>query len=180
MIRFDRLFLLGVLTLAFLTGCPPKQPVAATTSGDLAASGDDDGEGLASNTPITSEEIQTLQENFAKVHFGFDRSELDEATRAVLSANADILIRHPDVQVRIEGHADHYGSDLYNLALGQRRADVVTRYLVDLGVAPNQLAVISYGEERPLVGDGDAEAEAVNRRAEFLVVVGGEVVRSSY
>lgn len=179
MIRFDRLSLLALLTLPLLLGCPPKQPVAAATSGDLSASHADDA-GFEEGAPITQEEIRTLQENFARVHFDFDRSDLDEATRGVLSANAEILMRHPSVEVRVEGHADRYGSDIYNLALGQRRADVVKRYLVDMGVADAQLGVISYGEERPLVDEGDAAKEAPNRRAEFLVVVGGDVVRSSY
>jgi peptidoglycan-associated lipoprotein len=180
MIRFDRLSLFALLALPLLMGCPPKQPLAASTSGDLSAGDADDGTGIADNAPITAQEIRTLQENFAKVHFEFDRSELDDATRGVLAANAEILMRHADVQVRVEGHADSYGSDIYNLALGQRRADSVLRYMIDLGVAENQLAVISYGEERPLVNTGDAKAEAPNRRAEFLVVVGGDVVRSSY
>ncbi len=179
MIRFDRLPLFALLALPLLMGCPPKQPDAVATSGDLSGR-TDDGVGIAANGPITQEEINTLHENFAKVHFEFDRSDLDEATRGVLSANAEILMRHPTVQVRVEGHADSYGSDIYNLALGQRRADSVLRYMVDLGVAPAQLDVISYGEERLLVEAADAGQEAPNRRAEFLVVVGGDVVRSSY
>ncbi len=180
MIRFDRLPLFALITLPLLMGCPPKQPDALATSGDLTGTSDDDAAGIADNAPITQEEINTLQENFAKVHFEFDRSELDEPTRSVLAANAQILMAHRDVQVRVEGHADSYGSDIYNLALGQRRADSVLRYLTDLGVSAKQLDVISYGEERPLVDAGEQGKEAPNRRAEFLVVVGGEIARSSY
>ena len=178
MIRFDRLLALPLVLLAF--GCAPKQVGAlATTSGDLAA-GAEDGAGLDGHGPITQAELDTLQANFLRVQFEFDKADLDAPSRDVLQANAEILMRHRDVRVRVEGHADHYGEDIYNLALGQRRADSVRRYLVDLGVQQAQLDTISFGEERPLVADGTTESEAVNRRAEFFVIVGGQTVRSSY
>ncbi len=170
----------------FLLGCPPKQPNTATTSGDLSGSADagaDEGSQTVGDSTITQRELDTLRANFERVHFDFDSSVLEEASRGILAANAEILVKHPDVVVRVEGHADHWGSDIYNLALGQRRADAVRKYLVDLGVATGQLEVISYGEERPLIGDqGDKDAEAPNRRAEFLVIVSGEQgqVGSSY
>lgn len=180
MVRFIRpLLFLALVSLA--VGCAPKQTVGpATTSGDLSNQSGLDGEGIGEPGPITQAELQTLRENFARVHFEFDRADLEEPSRAVLQANADILIRHPDVKVRVEGHADHYGSDIYNLALGQRRADAVKRYLTDLGVGARQLDAISYGEERPLVAEADQGKEAPNRRAEFLVIVGGETAQSSY
>ena len=180
MIRFDRLPLFALLALPLLMGCPPKQPDALATSGDLSGSSADDGHGIADTGKITQEEINTLHENFSKVHFEFDRSELDDATRGVLSANAEILLRHRDVQVRVEGHADSYGSDIYNLALGQRRGDTVKGYLLDLGVPASQLSVISYGEERPLVDDMDRQKESPNRRAEFVVTAGSDKAASSY
>ncbi len=180
MIRFTRgLFFLALISLA--VGCAPKQTTGpATTSGDLSNQ-NAELDGFGEHGPITEAELQTLRENFARVHFDFDKAELAQPSRDVLSANADILIRHPDVKVRVEGHADHYGSDIYNLALGQRRADAVKRYLTDLGVGTSQLDSISYGEERPLVAEAATkDKEVLNRRAEFLVIVGGESVESSY
>ncbi len=165
------------------TGCPPDRGAAAKTSGDIAAEGatSDAGDELVGDSTITRRELDLLRSNFERVHFDFDSSTLDEPSREILAANADILVKHPDVRVRVEGHADHWGSDIYNLALGQRRAEAVRGYLTALGVSSAQLELISYGEERPLVGDGERSAEAPNRRAEFLVIVAGEsAIGSSY
>jgi len=185
MVRFKQVAILASLGAALIltSGCTANRAASATTSGDLSAQGGaQDGETDGSQNPITSEELETLRANFERVHFDFDRAELDSESREVLAANAAILLDHPDVRVRVEGHADHWGSDIYNLALGQSRAEVVRRYLSDLGVRDNQIEVISYGEERPLVGDADRTAEAPNRRAEFLVITGDDAVtvESSY
>jgi peptidoglycan-associated lipoprotein len=175
MTRFEGSLFVMALAGALASGCSHK-----VTSVVAAPAPEADDAAASASQAITEAELDTLQANFNKVHFGFDRADLDAGSRSILAENAAILAAHPDVQIRVEGHADRWGSDLYNLALGQRRADAVRRYLEDYGVAPDQLKVISYGEERPLVGEADAEAEAPNRRAEFLVIVGGEVARSSY
>ena len=74
------------------------------------------------------------------------------------------------VRVSIEGHCDQRGSDEYNLALGERRARAAMEYLVSLGVAPDRLQVISYGEEMPLDSGSSEDAWARNRRDEFKVL----------
>jgi len=177
MIRFNPASLLSLVALVALSaGCPPKtQTVVATYSGQAQPEGAD-----AATSEITDEELETLRANFNRVHFEYDRSSLTEDTRKALRENAEILLAHRDVAVQIEGHADHWGSDIYNLALGQRRAETVKNYLIDFGVLPGQLSIISYGEERPLVGDGDRMTEAPNRRAEFTVTTGNEKAASSY
>jgi peptidoglycan-associated lipoprotein len=71
------------------------------------------------------------------------------------------------VSVRIEGHCDERGSDEYNLALGEKRAQSVKTYMISLGVPAERMSIISYGEEIPLVMGHDEEAWAQNRRAEF-------------
>jgi len=158
--------------LAALTGCPPKAPVE-TASGAQDADEDTNASTPFENSDITAEELETLVKNFERVHFDFDKSELDEPSRAILAANAEILLAHPELQVKVEGHADRWGSDIYNLALGQKRAESVKSYLLNMGVLASQLKVISFGEERPLTGEGDRTAEAPNRRAEFFVTVKG-------
>ena len=101
------------------------------------------------------------------IQFGFDSSILDAATRAEIEAAAACLRDSTDF-VRVEGHTDDRGTTEYNLALGQRRADAVARYLVGLGVAPSRVQAISYGEERP-AGTGTGERIwAQNRRVEVL------------
>ena len=69
----------------------------------------------------------------ARVHFDFDRAVLSEAAREILSRNAKVLLAHPDIHIRVEGHCDDRGSTQYNIALGERRATTVKKYLTNLG-----------------------------------------------
>ena len=147
--------------VAFLVGCK-KQPVAATT------------EPVATLAPapvtIPAAQIQQLQENFSRVHFAFDSAELTAEGKAALSANAAILARHPSLMIEVQGHADERGSTDYNLALGQRRAEQVRQHLLAQGIASWRIAVISYGEERPLDFAEGEVAWSQNRRAEFRIL----------
>lgn len=102
-----------------------------------------------------------------KVFFDFDAYTLNALAREVLARNAEWLRQTPEARLTIEGHCDERGSDEYNLALGQRRADAAKNYLVGLGIAADRLTSISYGEERPAVAGSDESAWSQNRRAEF-------------
>lgn len=163
------------LALSALTGCPPKVAVdtasgAQETDADAVVAESNPFEG----SDLTSAELETLVANFERVQFSFDAADLDDPSREVLAANADILLAHPELQIKVEGHADRWGSDIYNLALGQSRAESVKTYLLNMGVLASQLQVISFGEERPLTAEGDRDVEAPNRRAEFFVTVKDE------
>jgi peptidoglycan-associated lipoprotein len=171
------------LALGALTGCPPKA-VVDTASGAQDA---DESTTVSADKPfdgsdLTGAELETLVTNFERVHFDFDNSELDQPSRDVLAANSEILLAHPELQIKVEGHADRWGSDIYNLALGQSRAESVKSYLLNMGVLASQLQVISFGEERPLTAEGTRDVEAPNRRAEFFVTVKDEAqaVGNSY
>ena len=101
------------------------------------------------------------------VYFGFNTSDLTDETRDALTQNAEYLRKHTGTKIQIEGHCDERGSTEYNLALGERRALAVKQYLTKVGIDPNRLELISFGEERladPGMGD---DAHAKNRRAEF-------------
>ena len=87
-----------------------------------------------------------------------------------MTANATILQLDPELKVSIEGHCDDRGSDEYNLSLGERRAQSVRAYLVSLGIEPQRLTTISYGEEKPLDTANNEMAWAKNRRAEFKLL----------
>ena len=105
---------------------------------------------------------------FETVYFDFDKSDLRQDARTILSKNAEILLKNKALKkVRIEGHCDERGSAEYNMALGERRANSVQQYLVTLGVQPDRLSVISYGKEKPAVIGSSEEVWAKNRRAEF-------------
>jgi len=183
-LRLVALFPLLLLAIAMLlsSACmKDKTATAGTHSGSVATSESGTTEAVVeAPTPITEAELEILRANFYRVNFEFNSADLGQSTREVLAANAELLMRHPDVSVQIEGHSDHWGSSIYNLALGQRRADSVYRYLASYGVSEMQLKVISFGEERPIVAEGNRSSEAPNRRAEFLVLSGVQAAASSY
>ena len=99
------------------------------------------------------------------VYFDFDVSNVSEQFSDVLDAHAKFLSANSDVKVLIEGHADERGTPEYNIALGERRAKSVVTYLENMGVNANQLTVVSYGEEKPMVKDRSESAFTKNRRA---------------
>ncbi len=103
-----------------------------------------------------------------RIHFDFDQSVIRADARETLARNAAHLAANPGVQIRVEGHCDERGTTEYNLALGERRAKSAFQYLMDLGVDPNRMHVVSYGEEIPLDPRHNEDAWAMNRRAEFV------------
>ena len=105
----------------------------------------------------------------ANIYFEFDRAELNPDARVVLGNMADWLTKNPDYFLRIEGHCDERGTNEYNLALGDQRAESAKAFLVDLGVQGSRLSTISYGEERPLDPGHNEEAWAKNRRGHFTI-----------
>ena len=102
------------------------------------------------------------------VHFDLDSSSLTSNARHELAANADWIKSHSAITVQIEGHCDKRGSNEYNLALGERRAKAVKKYLIGLGIDSKRLTVISYGEEKPIDSADSEDAYAKNRRANFV------------
>ncbi|HDQ44423.1 MAG TPA: peptidoglycan-associated lipoprotein Pal [bacterium] len=107
---------------------------------------------------------------FENVHFGFDRHDLTDTAREILTRHARTLRENPQVRIRVEGHCDERGTIEYNLALGERRANSVRMYLINLGVDASRITTISYGKERPLDTRHNEEAWARNRRAGFVIV----------
>lgn len=105
----------------------------------------------------------------ADIHFDYDRADLRDADRGVLSQNADTLKELDFLRITVEGHCDERGSVEYNLALGERRAKAAYDYLVSLGVDPGRLKTVSYGKEVPLCQESSEDCWARNRRAHFAV-----------
>ena len=123
----------------------------------------------AANTQ-QSANTATIAAALEKVYFAFDSTNLNNDTRNTLARNAEILMKtQQDVKLRIEGHSDERGSAEYNLALGERRAKAAAKYLVTMGVQPDRLSLISYGEEHPAVQGSDESAWSKNRRDEFVI-----------
>jgi len=103
------------------------------------------------------------------VYFEYNRSDLLPAAQNVLRKKAEWLQRNPRAPVYIEGHCDDRGTNEYNLALGDRRAESAKSFLVDLGISSSRLTTISYGEEKPIDSGLNEEAWAKNRRAHFVI-----------
>ncbi len=109
-----------------------------------------------------------------RTFFDFDRSDIRTQDRPALARKVAILKANTGLTIRIAGHADERGSDEYNLALGARRAASARTYLVNMGIAPARIEVVSLGEERPLVVGHDESAWKMNRRTEYTPVAGFE------
>lgn len=120
--------------------------------------------------------IAKLEAIRARIHFPFDQSRITDEAAQVLRRKAEVLRDNPGVRIVIEGHCDERGSNEYNMALGQRRANSARQYLLDLGV-PGDVIVrtVSYGEERPLVNRSTEQAWAQNRRSEFVIREMGDI-----
>jgi peptidoglycan-associated lipoprotein len=103
-----------------------------------------------------------------KVFFDFDKYELKPPSRETLRRKAEALRALPDIRIVIEGHADERGTVEYNLALGEKRARAARDFLTDLGIDPERMSIVSYGEERPAVFGHDETAWSQNRRDEFV------------
>ena len=102
------------------------------------------------------------------VYFAFDSSEIPSEGQAVISANARALTGNKRVITQLEGHTDERGSREYNIALGERRANSVRQAMIAQGVPPQQIRVVSYGEERPAAAGQSEQSYALNRRVEIV------------
>lgn len=108
------------------------------------------------------------------INFDFDRSDIRMEDEANLDRKAAIMTANAAVRLRISGHADERGSDEYNLALGNRRAESAKRYLVNKGVDGSRINIVSFGEERPLDPASNEDAWTKNRRDEFELTAGSD------
>ncbi|MBI2058202.1 MAG: peptidoglycan-associated lipoprotein Pal [Nitrospirae bacterium] len=153
--------------LAKLMATRWRSDATPSGEGDLAldpGSLGDAGEILGPGNSYVPDERLALK----RIYFRFDEYSLTDEAVEVARKNAEWLSRHPDLTILIEGHCDERGTNEYNLALGERRAERTRDYLVALGIAPARLRIVSYGEEIPLDEGHTEEAWARNRRVQFV------------
>lgn len=120
---------------------------------------------------LASTAVDTLERmifRYETVHFSVDSSVLLPAGQRALDRKAAWLMTHPDATVIVEGHCDARGTSEYNMALGQRRAAAAQAYLIEQGIAPHRIQVVSWGKTRPYVPGNGENVWRRNRRAEFL------------
>jgi peptidoglycan-associated lipoprotein len=111
------------------------------------------------------------------IHFDYDKANLRPEDATVLDQKISILQANATVRVRVAGHCDERGSDEYNLALGNRRATSAKQYLVSHGIDAGRVETQSFGKERPLDPGHNEAAWSQNRRDEFEILSGGDVLK---
>jgi len=108
-------------------------------------------------------------EKLEAVYFDFDKYTIKTEGREALKRNAEWLQKNADKKVVVEGNCDERGTNEYNMALGQRRADAAAKYLMDLGIGKDRVSTVSYGEEKPICKDANEACWSKNRRGDFVV-----------
>lgn len=156
------------LILAVLAGCAgqvnQEDAAASSTAADSSQSSS-----AADAAALSVEQLKaSAMAADTLFFFEFDKSDLKQDALDDLDAHAKFLVADRNAKVRLEGHADERGTRAYNLALGERRANAVARYLVIQGVNRTQIETVSYGEERPLSLVRDDSGWSRNRRVELI------------
>ncbi|MEE9492285.1 MAG: peptidoglycan-associated lipoprotein Pal [Gammaproteobacteria bacterium] len=171
--------LISIIYLALITlvvnGCSSSGPTR-NDAADVIDKGD-----AASSVakPYDSSAIQPLSDPAATsldsgkiIYFDFDSYNVDEAGRELIAAHANYLTTNPAARIRLEGHGDERGSREYNIGLGERRGQAVKRILELLNASPEQISIVSFGEEKPVDYGHNQDAWRQNRRVEIVYVDG--------
>ena len=151
-----------------LAGCP-KSGVTPSDTGDGAGAetrGTDTGTDLR-GAELSAAEMKALRSK-KRVYFALDSSAVDQGSRNIIKAHAAYLADNPRIKVTLEGHCDERGTREYNLALGERRAQSVSRLMTALGISSRRTTNTSYGEEKPVALGHNESAWRLNRRVEII------------
>ncbi len=155
-----------VLTASFMAlavGCSSAEKKTETSETPTAATaGADENATLGDSDSGRALGLQT-------VHFPYDTYTLDGSSKATLNANAEILKAQPNVKIQIEGHCDQRGGIQYNIALGEKRANIAKKYLQGQGIDASRIAVHSNGKEQPIDTGTSEDSYAKNRRDNFAI-----------
>jgi peptidoglycan-associated lipoprotein len=174
--------LIALAIIALMAGCASRggvestpAPVEERQTADGAATDGTYSEGAQAGGALagdgfSSAELDNPESLLSQrvIYFEFDSNEITPEFAAVLQAHGGYLAAHPEVRMTVEGHTDERGSQEYNLALGERRAEAVKRILVLNGADSAQVQGVSYGEEKPAQDGSNEAAWSQNRRAELL------------
>lgn len=157
--------ILTLVAFMFDAGCaskPQKKEEETSTSAVATAPGADDNSATGDSDSGKALGLQTI-------HFPYDSFVLNSEAKSALSANAGILKGKASVKIQIEGHCDQRGGIQYNIALGEKRANSVKKYLEGNGISDDRITTISFGKERLVDAGATEEAYAKNRRANFVI-----------
>ncbi len=182
-LKVGLIILMGVF-LATVSACSKKKPSLDAmeqypSDTEIAAAGGQQA-GALSEEELQAQRLQEQEAARAKdaarmkfvnddIYFNFDDATLTESARQVLQQKVAWLRENSGASVTIEGHCDERGTEEYNIALGQRRAESVKMFMINAGISPSRLNTISYGEERPVDFGKNETAWVKNRRAHFKI-----------
>ncbi|WP_070963124.1 peptidoglycan-associated lipoprotein Pal [Vibrio sonorensis] len=160
--------LLIALPIMAMTACSSSDDAASNSGAETnqSANGNTVATPIGQDGQLSEQELkeQALRET-QTIYFAFDNATIAGDYEKMLAAHAAYLTSNATVKVTVEGHADERGTPEYNIALGERRAQAVAKYLQALGVQADQISIVSFGEEKPLLLGQTADAYAKNRRA---------------
>lgn len=165
--------LVGTLTVLGLHGCAKKpEPVAEQKPAPPPV------EKPVPPPPVKDEGIKVPQKisegrtsaPMLPIYFDFDKYNIRPDMIQRMEHNAKFLKENPNIRIEIQGNCDERGTNEYNLALGERRAKAARDFLVNMGISPKRIEILSLGEEAPLDPRSNEEAWAINRRADFVII----------
>jgi peptidoglycan-associated lipoprotein len=160
-----RIRAIGVLAVGILLACQSGGPT--TTERPERPLREEPG---LPETPGTTGAVEPRAGQLRTIYFDFDDATLRSDAKDALRQNGDLLRSRSGTRIEVQGHCDERGSEEYNLALGQRRAESAKRYLMDLGIRASRVETKTFGESMPAVRGHDESAWAKNRRDEFVIL----------
>ena len=152
-------------SLLLATGCSSNQRASSEAPDTSDSSDDSSDDTLMINSDSDSGSAGSLK----TVSFAYNSSTLSDTSKSILDGNVSFLQNNSQVAIQIEGHCDERGGVQYNLALGEKRANVVRDYLVAMGVPSANISTISLGKEKPIAFGNDESSWSQNRRANFVI-----------
>lgn len=161
---------ISIVLMNLLVACASPQPKEeAASASDAAPQVEQQAETASVASEVTVDSLNDQNSILAKrsVYYGLDKDAVTDAYKPLVQAHGKYLSENSDRSVRVEGNADERGSNEYNLALGQRRAEGVKKMLVLSGANPDQVDTISYGEEKPAATGHNEASWSQNRRSDI-------------
>lgn len=176
--------LISALMVALLLGCAerkiyfPKDTATSeqTKMNDIIQKEDKTAETKSSelSSQYIREQIRKIQEEVGDIYFDYDKYDIRQNDILMLKKVASFLQKYSLLKVIIEGHCDERGTNEYNFALGQKRANAAKQYLMTLGVPSSRIDIVSYGEEKPVCTEQNEACWQKNRRAHFVFIEEGK------
>lgn len=150
----------------------PEEPAVQEPASQV----DEDAERAAEEARMKAQRMRDEADAMAReafvnedIYFDFDSAVVTPDAQILLRSKAAFMRNFPDAMVEIEGHCDERGTDAYNMALGERRAEAAKSFMVNMGIDAGKISTISYGEERPIDPGHNEAAWSKNRRGHFVL-----------